>query len=116
MEYRAVGRHRSDYPEPISFSKGALIDIGDKYEGDEPWDNWYFCSVPGQPGGWVPGQVIEWTDAYHGTALEDYTAREMDVDEGDMLIGSRILNGWIWCSRASDQESGWVPMEVLQEL
>lgn len=116
MEYIAICPHRSEYPEPISFSKGALIAIGDKYEGPEGWGNWYFCVAPGQPGGWVPGQVIEWIDECRGKALEKYTARELDVDEGDSLIGSKILNGWIWCSRPSDGQSGWVPMDFLREI
>lgn len=112
MEYTAIGSHRSEYPEPISFSKGTLLVIGDKYQGPEGWDNWYFCTVRGQPGGWVPRQVI---DECRGKALEDYIARELDVDEGDLLIGSKILNGWVWCSRVSDGQSGWVPLAVLQE-
>lgn len=115
MEYTAIGSHRSEYPDPISFSKGALLVIGEKYEGPQAWDNWYFCTVRGQPGGWVPGQVIEWIDGCRGTAVEDYTAKELDVDEGDLLIGAKVLNGWVWCSRASDGQCGWVPQEVLQE-
>ena len=44
------------------------------------------------------------------------TARELDVDEGDVLIGSRTLNGWLWCHRLSQApaEAGWVPLAHLQ--
>ena len=116
MDYVTVGEHRSEYPEPISFARGALLSIGEKYEGPEAWNDWYFCEVPGRPGGWVPGQIIERTGAGRGRALEDYTAKELDVDRGDRLTGCRTMNGWVWCSRAADGESGWVPVEVLQEV
>jgi len=113
----AVGQHRSEYPEPITFTKGAGLIIGDKHEGPEGWDNWYFCTVTGQPGGWVPGQLIEWGDDIRiGTAKEDYTARELEVNEGDELAAGRALNGWIWCKRLSDNQSGWVPAAILQNI
>ena len=35
MEYVAIDQHRSDYPEPASFSKGTFIIIEKKYEGSE---------------------------------------------------------------------------------
>jgi hypothetical protein len=117
-EYMAIDPHRSEYPEPASFSKGTSIIIGRKYQGPENWDDWYFCVAPDltdQPGGWVPGQIIERTDENVGKVLEDYTARELDVNKGDMLIGSRIVNGWLWCTRPSDGESGWAPITLLQK-
>lgn len=115
MRYTAVARHRSEYPQPITFVKGTQLTIGEKYEGPEAWDHWYLCRAAGQQEGWVPGQIIERLGAGHGQALEDYTARELDVDEGDVLISSRTLNGWAWCERPSDARSGWVPLESLEE-
>ncbi|MDR3437856.1 SH3 domain-containing protein [Telmatospirillum sp.] len=115
MKYIATGQHRTGYPEPISFAKGTLLSVGEKYEGPEGWDNWYFCTTLGQPGGWVPAQIINRTgDAHNGIALEDYTARELEVNEGDLMIGLRSMNGWMWCSRLSDDCSGWVPLELLE--
>lgn len=46
--------HRSEYPSPITFEKGAPLRIGEKYSGSENWEDWYFCSTPGQKDGWVP--------------------------------------------------------------
>ncbi|MGE8641318.1 MAG: SH3 domain-containing protein [Achromobacter sp.] len=115
MRYIVVARHRSEYPKPIQFAKGCLIAIGEKYEGPEGWDNWYLCRTPDSQEGWVPGQIIEHLEPGSGKALEDYTALELDVDAGDVLIGSRTLNGWAWCNRPADAGSGWVPLKNLRE-
>lgn len=103
--------HRSEYPFPITFDKGAPLHIGEKYTGSENWEEWYFCSTPGQKDGWVPGQVIERIDDASGIAKEAYTAKELDVDTGEVLMGFKELNGWIWCRRLSQSDEGWVPLK-----
>ncbi|PCE34009.1 SH3 domain-containing protein [Burkholderia ubonensis] len=114
MNYVVTKPHRSEYPNPICVKKGDPFVIGEKYQGPEGWDDWFFCTTPGQAGGWVPLQVIDRLPDGTGRALEDYTARELDVDTGEMLIGSRTLNGWVWCERLSRDEAGWVPLRNLQ--
>lgn len=116
MRYVALGQHRSEYPDPITFAQGAPLTVGEQYTGPEGWDNWYFCTTSGQSGGWVPGQIIERIDARQGRALRAYTARELDVDEGDELAGSEQLNGWMWCTRLSDGQSGWVPLPLVRKI
>lgn len=114
--YLVVTAHQSEYPDPISFSKGALLEIGDKYQGPEDWQNWYFCSTETHPGGWVPIQVFETIQDGKGIALEDYCARELDVIPGDTLYGTRMLNGWLWSQRQDENDSGWVPLANLQPV
>ncbi|HHR3734686.1 TPA: SH3 domain-containing protein [Salmonella enterica] len=112
----ATGPHRSEYPDPIMFTKGTRIIIGEKYEGNEDWNDWYFCTVPNHSGGWVPAQLIEQSDKPgHGVAKDDYTAKELDVNEGDKFQSIKYLNGWLWCRRLSDNEIGWVPTGILKE-
>lgn len=107
--------HRSEYPRPITFEAGASLAVGERYEGDEGWEDWFFCVTPGQDGGWVPAQVLDFDGKTRARAREDYTARELDVDPGDPLESSRTLNGWAWCVRARDGASGWVPLANLEE-
>ena len=114
MKFRVIEARRSEYPEPITFAKGAPLSIGERYDGEEGWDNWYWCSTAGQSAGWVPGQVIERLGDDQGIALEDYCARELEVQAGDCLVGGRQLNGWVWCSKG--RASGWVPLQVLQVI
>ncbi|SBV95747.1 Variant SH3 domain-containing protein (fragment) [uncultured delta proteobacterium] len=80
MKYIVIKTHRSEYPDPLSFRKGTLLTIGEKYDGPEAWEDWYFCAAPGHAGGWVPRRVIEPLGDGTGRALEDYSARELDVD------------------------------------
>lgn len=115
-KYLVVSPHKSEFPRPITFKKGVPLVIGEEYEGSEGWDNWFFCSTPGQEPGWVPGQVIERVDGSDGRALDDYTARELDVQEGEVLTGTRTLNGWRWCEKPGGSASGWVPLENLKEI
>ena len=115
-QYLVIKDHTSEYPEPIAFSKGAPLTLGEKYEGPEAWDNWIFCETPGQKGGWVPAQIIEIVNEETARALEDYTARELNVRDGDRLLGERTLNGWVWCQSTNGMDSGWVPLENLQPV
>ena len=111
--YLVIKKHVSEYPDPITLQKGDTISIGEIYTGPENWDNWYLCSAKGQNEGWVPGQIIEHFNDKTGIVKENYTARELDVTEGERLIGSHILNGWMWCTRPSDRATGWVPLKNL---
>lgn len=117
MLFIAVNQHRSEYPDPITFARGTHLIIGDKYESDEDWDNWYFCTIPNHSGGWVPEQLIERSiKPGYGVAKDDYTAKELDVNEGDTFQAIKCLNGWLWCQRLSDSEIGWVPMKILKRI
>lgn len=115
MTYIALKTHRSEFPDPITFTKGTLLIIGEKVDGPESWNNWYFCSTPDKQEGRGPAQVIKWLESGMGKAIEDDTAKELDISPGDVLSASKTLNGWAWCHRASDGQSGWVPLEILQE-
>lgn len=115
-KYLVIQNHASEYPEPISFKKGAPLAVGEKYEGPEGWNDWFFCQTPNQRGGWVLAQIIDFSYGDTAHAREDYTARELNVQIDDLLFGSRTLNGWVWCNHASNGASGWVPLANLQEV
>lgn len=114
--YLVVRPHASEFPCPITFTKGAPLVVGEEHHGEEGWDHWFFCHTPGQEPGWVPGQIIERMEGTAGRAREDYTARELDVHEGEVLIGTRALNGWLWCEKPDGSASGWVPSVNLTAM
>lgn len=116
MKYQVIKKHKNEFPNPIIISKGDKFLIGEECDENEAWNDWYFCETQGQIKGWVPKQVIKWLSDGKGEALEDYSAKEMDVDEGDVLIGVKVLNGWVWCQHASSEEEGWVPIENLVKM
>ena len=114
MNYVVIKSHRTNYPNPISLVQGQSFIIGEKYKGPEHWDNWYFCTtVDKNSSGWVPAQLIQWKGT-EGIAKEDYTAKELNVDEGEHLVGLKELNGWIWCQRVLTLEEGWIPKENVK--
>ena len=57
--------------------------------------------------------MLQWLGGSVGEALEDYSARELNAEEGEVLAGSQALNGWIWCRNPASGEQGWVPVENL---
>ena len=49
-----------------------------------------------------------------GIIIKQYTAKELNVNIGERLIGLEELNEWVWCE-GRDGEKGWVPKENLQK-
>lgn len=116
MRYLVIAPHRSEYPDPLELFQYEALTVGERNEGPEGWDNWIFCSTSRHSGGWVPEQIIERLPGDAGRALEDYSAREINVDPGDQVLGERTLNAWCWCRRPLDGASGWVPLANLAPL
>lgn len=115
MNYIVTAAHRSEFPHPITLRRGQALVVGERYEGPEGWDDWFLCEAEGQQPGFMPAPVIG-RDAQGGAfATEDYCARELDVDPGQILRGLRILNGWAWCV-PENGEPGWVPLEKLRAI
>lgn len=113
MRYVAISEHRNEYLNPITFTKGTYLNIGENYFGHEKWVHWVFCTIAGHSGGWVPEQIIHKISSNVGYALENYTAKELDIRIGEELQGLKWLNGWVWCIRINNNESGWVPENIL---
>ncbi|MFD2172105.1 SH3 domain-containing protein [Tumebacillus lipolyticus] len=116
MKYEITKSHRSNYPNPITLSKGQVVRVGKRYEGPENWPDWLYCTTLDQTlKGWVPEQIIR-QEQEVGVILEAYTAKELDVEVGEAVVGSQELNGWVWCQKLSDGEEGWVPQENMSPL
>lgn len=116
MKYVVIEAHRSEYPMPITFAVGTLLDIGQRYAGEHDWQDWYLCRCPGQAPGWVPAQIIQCLGVGRGRALEAYNAHELDIDPGQQVEGLRPLNGWLWCRRLRNGELGWLPQAKLRQV
>ena len=59
VKRRVIADYESPYPESIKFEKGEQVRIGEKFEKDSDWKNWYWGE--GQQGkkAWVPIQYID---------------------------------------------------------
>lgn len=114
MNYIVIESYQSNYPYPIIIKKGMKVIVGDKYNGEENWDNWRYCStLDNETQGWVPEQLLVIENEY-GILLEDYTAKELNVEKGEIVKGIKELNGWLWCIRLLDKDEGWLPKEKLR--
>ncbi len=112
MKYRVVIGHESECLEPIVLSQGNELAVGQRYDGDEGWEGWYWCRRQQQQG-WVPEQLIDWIEGASGLIKEDYDSSEMTVAPGQVIVGSRMMNGWVWATIENGDESGWVPLRNL---
>lgn len=114
MNYEVIELHRSNYPNPITIRKGTKLKLGNKYSGTENWDNWRYCyTLDNGAEGWVPEQLLIVENEY-GVILEDYTAKELNVEKGEIIKGMRELNGWLWCIKIIDRDEGWLPKDKLR--
>jgi hypothetical protein len=109
-----VSKHRSEYDNPIKLSKGETVKLGE-FSTEENWKDWIWAENVYSQGGWVPIQILEFSeDKSKGIVLEDYSAKELDVDEKEQFIKIKSLNGWSWVKRLNSSDEGWVPDEVIE--
>ena len=114
MKYIVIKDHRTEFHNPIILKLGEKVIIGE--ESTDTWPNWVFCTkTDGSNKGWVPKQIIRVIKNY-GEIIEDYSAKELDVDEGTIVEGIKELNGWLWLKNKNTNEIGWVPIENLKKL
>ncbi|MFC0523744.1 SH3 domain-containing protein [Pontibacillus salicampi] len=109
--YIVTKNHTSNYPNPIKLTKGQTVSIGERYTGNENWYNWIYCyTIDSKLEGWVPEQIIE----APGKVLEDYIAKELNVEIGELLFKQKDLNGWCWAKKLNSSNEGWVPNENVK--
>lgn len=114
MEYTVIESYKTNYPNPITIKKDMKVTIGDLYIGEENWENWRYCyTLDNENQGWVPEQLLG-IENNHGIVLDDYTAKELNVEKDEIVKGVKELNGWLWCIRLLDNDEGWLPKEILK--
>jgi hypothetical protein len=110
---QCVKSHVSEFADPLILSKGDKVKLGD-LAPETKWKNWIWAENAKSQGGWVPIQIIELSeDKSQGVILEDYSAKELDIEKGEMVSIIKTLNGWSWVRKANNHEEGWVPDEVI---
>ena len=108
MKYIVKENFRTEFHNPITLCQGEKVIVGD--ESDE-MPNWIFCKKTDNSNeGWVPKHIIK-TDNNYGIIVEDYSAKELDIDKGTIVMGIKELYGWLWLKNTVTNEIGWVPME-----
>ena len=93
IKYIVVTSYKSQYPDPIEFSKGDLLVVGKR---DTEYPGWIWVTTSNKNEGWAPETLINKTSTNSGNALAEYTARELDTETGDLLGCTKELHGWVW--------------------
>jgi hypothetical protein len=111
--YRVLEPRKTPYAEPINFARGEMVAVGREFKGNPAWPGWIWCEAE-ERRCWVPVQIITKKGKNLGILTEDYTATELNVAAGDIIVAERELNGWVWGKRPGGGCSGWVPLDILE--
>ncbi len=83
MRRIAARAHRSNYPDPISLAAGDIVDVDGDVKSEYP--GWVWVRTADGNAGWAPASMLVLTGDGRGRAVADYTAKELDTEEGDAL-------------------------------
>lgn len=114
MKLQIIKSYKTIFTNPIILSKGDEVKLG-KEETKEEWLGWIWCETKNKSG-WIPKQIIQTEDYKNGVITEYYSAKELDVNEGDIVFLIREQNGWLWVKHSRTNEEGWIPKENIKEL
>lgn len=116
MKYKVIELHKPDNDNPIKVISGETVKVGRESVEEDGWRGWIYCySLNNNSEGWVPIQMVR-LEKEHGVLLNDYSASELDVVEGNIVTGEVEVNGWVWCFIEADFEWGWIPKEKITAL
>lgn len=110
MRARAIRPYRTQHPEPIAFAAGDTVRTGER---DREWPAFVWATAADGRAGWAPLDWLRPLGEGRAVALRDYSARELDADEGDALELLHELGGW-WWARHADGREGWLPADALR--
>jgi hypothetical protein len=114
--FTTIASHKTEYENPIKLVKGEHVKLG-KRAPEENWRDWIWAESSNHEGGWVPIQLIDSSeDESSGVILENYSAKELNIEKGDSVVKIRALNGWTWVRRMSDNSEGWIPNETIEDV
>lgn len=103
----------TNYPNPISFQVGERVMVGIQ---DDEFPGWIRVTTHDGNQGWAPIQYLQFDDAGKtATAMQDYSARELNTKIGEQLVLHYELNGWGWVEN-EHKEVGWVPLTTIQTM
>lgn len=109
MEYKVKKEYRSQYKDPLVLNIGDVVTLG-KEETEEKWKGWIWAEHNSRSG-WIPLQIIEAMPESKGKIKENYSAKELDVKKGDVVVSIKEINGWLWVMNERNEE-GWIPAEI----
>ena len=108
-QFVVIKPHITNYPNPISFSAGDVLEVGDK---DKEYEGWIRVTTVCGNEGWAPEQYLD-MQVGKTIALENYSAKELNTRVGEIVEHICSLNQWHWVENATG-DSGWVPAHSVK--
>ena len=103
--------YRSPFPDPLIAPSGTKLHL--HYRADhEP--GWVYATSPDGKEGWVPERWLH-IEGNRATLKRDYNATELNLEVGDRLQVTSVIDGWYWARNEAGEE-GWVPARVVKVL
>jgi hypothetical protein len=110
MKTVVLAVHKSNYPNPITFSKGENLGLG---KLDTEYPGWIRTTTQCGNVGWAPVDYIEISSCgTKGVALCDYDAFELDTFVGESVEVITELNSWLLVINQSGTQ-GWIPKDSV---
>ncbi len=109
MSIEIAKAYTSQYPDPIGFDAGAVVQV----ERDDPeYPGWFWCRAPSGRKGWVHRSFLA-ACAGTTTSVQDYSAKELTVVGGERGTLLHSLDGWAYI-RLDNGDEGWIPQSHVQ--
>lgn len=113
MQWIAISAHKSNYPNPIHFQAGDLVEVGIK---DDEFPGWIWVTTLDGNQGWAPIQYLQIdVSGKRAVAIQSYSAQELETSIDEVVKLHWELNGWGWVEN-EDDFFGWVPMKNIQPI
>jgi SH3-like domain-containing protein len=109
MQVEIIAPYTSQYPDPIHFTAGEMLQVGRE---DPEFPDWFWCRTQTGKEGWVHRSFL---NGSAGEAVADYSAHELTVSGGERGLLLQRLDGWA-CLRLDGGEQGWIPESNLRIL
>ena len=105
--------HTSNYPNPISFSKGDVLKLG---RFDTEFSGWVRVFTSDGNEGWAPIDYVDTVNSRNtGVAKCDYNAFELNTQSNEILTVLLELNEWFLAINSHGLK-GWVPIQTVVNL
>lgn len=99
------------YPNAIRVPKGMTLAML-REETNPAWDGWLWCRSSDGQEGWISKDYMS-VNGSSATMIRDYDAKEVAVQESDIVEVLKVERGWSWIKKFDGSE-GWIPSENLE--
>lgn len=110
LNYTVITDWTASYDDPIQVGAGDPVTLDGQ---SDVWDGhkWLWAKNRDGQQGWIPDLLVS-IEIPH-CATEDYNAMELTCRSGQVLMGEKMMHGWVLCTNNTGQR-GWVPARNLR--